>query len=240
MKINILDTKEQIGEEAAILIAKQVRKKPDSIIGFATGASPIPTYQALIKMYESGKVSFKDMATFNLDEYCGLPREDKNSYFTFMHEMLFDHIDVKAENTHFFDGNAPDPDAECKVYDALISENGGIDLQILGIGNNGHIGFNEPADMFPGGSYKVKITKSTQDANKIYFEDGKVPQFALTMGVGSICRARHIILIATGSKKAQAIHDMLKRDITPRLPASILQRHDDVNVFLDREAAALL
>ncbi len=240
MIIKILDTKEQIGEEVAKLIADQIEKKPDSAIGFATGATPIPTYQALIKRYNNKEISFSDITTFNLDEYCALAREDKNSFYTFMREMLFDHIDVKAENTHFLDGNALDPDAECKAYDALITEKGGIDLQILGIGNNGHIGFNEPADLFPGGSYKVKISKSTQEANKIYFEDGKVPQYALTMGVSVICRARNIVLIATGSKKAQVVRDMIKGDITPRLPASILQRHAHISVFLDAEAASML
>lgn len=239
MEVLIFDTKEQIGEKAAKMIAACINKKPDCVLGLATGASPISTYEALVKMYKNGEVSFKDVTTFNLDEYCGIPKNDKNSYYTYMHENLFDHVDIKEENVNFHDGNAPDADAECKRYDTRIEQKGGIDLQLLGIGNNAHIGFNEPAEKFSTGSYKTKLSHSTIEANKIYFEDGKMPQYALTTGIGNICKSKSVILIATGEKKAEAIYNMLKKNITPYVPASILQRHADITVLLDKEAASL-
>lgn len=240
VKVLVFDTKEQIGGEAAKLIAAKIREKPDCVLGLATGASPVPTYKALIETVKKGEISFNYVTTFNLDEYCGIPKDSKNSYYTFMHEQLFDHIDIKEENVNFHDGNAPDAEAECRRYDALIEEKGGVDLQVLGIGNNAHIGFNEPAEKFSSGSYKAKLTNSTVQANKIYFLNGEVPRYALTMGIGSICKSKSIILIATGEKKAEAIGNMINKNITPQVPASILQRHADVTVFLDREAASLL
>ncbi len=240
MNISVYDTKQQVGAEVAKIIADLIKKKPDCVIGLATGASPLPTYKALIEMYNNGEISFKDVSTFNLDEYCQIPRSDKNSYFTFMHEQLFNHIDIKEENINFLDGNAPDDREECKRYDALIGKKGGIDLQLLGIGNNAHIGFNEPADRFSSGSYKTRLSNSTIEANKIYFQNGEMPHFALTMGVSGICKSKAIVLIATGEKKAQAVYNMIKKDITPLVPASILQRHDKTNIFLDKAAASLL
>ena len=195
---------------------------------------------ALIKMYENGEVSFKDITTFNLDEYCDLDKNDKNSYYTFMHEQLFNGLDILEENVHFLDGNAEDADAECKRYDAEIVAAGGIDIQLLGIGNNAHIGFNEPADSFTDGSFKVKLTDSTIEANKIYFDENPMPHYALTMGVNQIMSAKKIILIATGPKKAEAVRNMIKGEVTPQVPASILQNHNDVEIFLDEAAASLL
>ncbi|HOD02906.1 MAG: Glucosamine-6-phosphate deaminase 1 [Firmicutes bacterium ADurb.Bin300] len=240
MKISVYDTKEQIGAEVAKIIADLIKRKPDCVLGLATGASPIPAYKALIEMYKKGEISFKDVTTFNLDEYCQIPRSDKNSYFTFMHEELFDHIDIKEENVNFLDGTAQDAAQECKRYDALIDKKGGIDLQVLGIGNNAHIGFNEPTERFSSGSYKTKLSNSTIEANKMYFQNGEMPHYALTMGVSGICKSKAIVLIATGEKKAQAVYNMIKKDITPHVPASILQRHDKTAVFLDKAAASLL
>ncbi len=239
MILHIFDNAEQIGVAVANMIAEQVNEKPNSVLGFATGASPIPTYENLIKAYKNGKASFKDIKTFNLDEYCDLPQSDKNSYYTFMHENLFNHIDVKEENIHFLNGNAIDSDEECQRYDDLITENK-IDIQLLGVGRNGHIGFNEPANKFTKGTFKVRLTQSTIDANSVYFDEDTMPHFALTMGTVSIMKSKQIIMIATGRSKQDAIYGMVNGDITPACPASVLQLHPNVHVFLDKAAAGRL
>ena len=239
MILHIFNNAEEIGKAVANLIIEQVNEKPDSVLGFATGASPVPTYKSLIKAYNKGKVSFKDITTFNLDEYCDLPVEDKNSYYTFMHENLFNHIDVKEENVNFLNGNAEDTEAECVRYDDLLTENK-IDIQLLGVGRNGHIGFNEPANKFTKGSFKVRLTQSTIDANSIYFDENPMPHYALTMGTVSIMKSKQIILIATGCGKADAIDGLVNGDITPSCPASVLQLHPNVHIFLDKAAASLL
>ncbi|MBQ7595404.1 MAG: glucosamine-6-phosphate deaminase, partial [Clostridia bacterium] len=190
--------------------------------------------------YEDGRVSFKDVKTFNLDEYCDLPKDDKNSYYTFMHEQLFNHVDIKEENVNFLDGNAADWQQESKRYADALADAGGIDIQLLGIGTNGHIGFNEPADEFTDESFKVTLTQSTINSNQKYFGDTPMPRYALTMGIGSIMKAKKIILIATGESKAKAISGMINGEVTPRLPASVLNTHDDVIIMLDKAAASLL
>ncbi len=239
MILHIFDNAEEIGKAVANMIVEQVNEKADSVLGFATGASPIPTYKNLIKAYNNGKVSFKDITTFNLDEYCDLPQADKNSYYTFMHENLFNHIDVKEENVNFLNGNAEDAEAECERYDDLITENK-IDIQLLGVGRNGHIGFNEPANKFTKGTFKVRLTQSTIDANSVYFDEDTMPHFALTMGTVSIMKSKQIIMIATGRSKQDAIYGMVNGDITPSCPASVLQLHPNVHVFLDKAAAGRL
>ena len=239
MILHIFNNAEEIGKAVANLIIEQVNEKPNSVLGFATGASPVPTYQALIKAYNKGKVSFKDITTFNLDEYCDLPVDDKNSYYTFMHENLFNHIDVKEENVNFLNGNAEDAYAECLRYDDLLTENK-IDIQLLGVGRNGHIGFNEPANKFTKGSFKVRLTQSTIDANSVYFDENPMPNYALTMGTVSIMKSKQIILIATGRSKSDAIDGLVNGDITPSCPASVLQLHPNVHIFLDKAAASRL
>ncbi len=240
MKVTVLKTAEEIGVAVAKIFTDEVKANPDCILGLATGASPIPTYNNIIKTHKEEGISFKGVKTYNLDEYCDLPKADKNSYYTFMHEQLFNGLDILEENVHFLDGNATDTEAECKRYDNEINEAGGIDIQLLGIGNNAHIGFNEPADSFTDGSFKVKLTDSTIEANKIYFDENPMPHYALTMGVNQIMSAKKIVLIATGPKKAEAIRNMIKGEVTPKVPASILQQHDDVEIFLDEAAASLL
>lgn len=240
MIIKTFKTAEEIGVAVAEIFTNQVKSKPDCVLGLATGATPIPTYNNIIKNFNEGDFSFKGVKTYNLDEYCNLPKEDKNSYYTFMHKQLFDSLDILEENVHFLDGNAVDTEAECKRYDDEINAAGGIDIQLLGIGNNAHIGFNEPADEFTNGSFKVTLTQSTIDANKIYFDENPMPTHALTMGIRQIMSAKQIILIATGPKKAEAIKNMIEGPVTPQVPASILQEHDDVLIFLDEEAASLL
>ncbi len=240
MKIKIFKTAEEIGKEAANLFINAVKENPSCVLGLATGATPIPTYKSIIEGSKNDEVSFKDVKTYNLDEYCDLPKSDKNSYYTFMHEQLFNSLDIKEENVHFLDGNAENSEKECARYDAEIEKSGGIDIQLLGIGNNAHIGFNEPADEFTTGSFKVRLTESTINANKIYFDEGAMPHYALTMGIGSIMKAKKIVLIATGEKKAEAVKNMLEGAVTPAVPASVLQNHNDVTVFLDEAAASLL
>lgn len=240
MDIRIFKTAEEIGKEVAKLFVNTVKAKPDCVLGLATGATPIPTYKSITESYKNGEVSFKDVKTYNLDEYCDLPKNDKNSYYTFMHEQLFNSLDIKEENVHFLDGNAENSHEECARYDADIENNGGIDIQLLGIGNNAHIGFNEPAESFTEGSFKVKLTDSTINANKIYFTDSEMPHYALTMGIGSIMKAEKVVLIATGEKKAEAVKNMIEGPVTPAVPASVLQNHKDVVIFLDEAAAKLL
>ncbi len=240
MDVRIFDSAEEIAAACADEYCALLRSKPDAVLGFATGASPLPTYRELVRRYRAGEISFQNVTTFNLDEYCGLPRDDKNSYYTFMHENLFSQIDVRAENVHLLDGNAPDLAAEAAAYEKAVKLAGGIDLQLLGIGTNGHIGFNEPSDHFTKSTFVVELAESTVQSNRIYFEGGEMPERAVTMGIGSIFAARRIILIATGRKKAAAIKKTVKGEIAPHCPASILQFHPNALLLLDRDAAALL
>ena len=240
MDVRILDTADQIAVAAGELFVRQIKTNPQTILGLATGASPVKMYQYLISQYRNGYLDFSKVKTYNLDEYCDLPRDDKNSYYTFMHENLFNHINIKEENVHLPNGNAPDMAAECASYDKMIADIGGVDIQLLGIGTNGHIGFNEPADTFTEGTYKVKLTDSTIKSNSIYFDEGAMPRFAVTMGVGTIMTAKKIVLIATGESKQNAVCAMVRGEVTPRCPASILQQHPDAVIFADRAAAAKL
>ena len=240
MTVKVFEDGKQIGEALGSFYVDFINRKPDCVLGLATGATPVPTYQYICKAYAEGRVSFKNVKTFNLDEYCGLPSDDKNSYRTFMADNLFNNIDIDPANIGFLDGNAEDESAESERYTKAIEEAGGIDLQFLGIGRNGHIAFNEPSDSFTQDSFKVKLSPSTIEANSIYFENGKTPEYAFTMGIGLICKAKKIVLVATGDKKAQAVKDMLNGEITPRHPASVLQRHPDTVVYLDKAAASLL
>lgn len=240
MEIKIYENAAEIGVAAAELYKELINSNPNAVLGLATGATPVPTYQKLIELYNNGEISFKGITTFNLDEYCDLDKHDKNSYYTFMHENLFNHVDIKEENVNFLDGNAEDCDAESKRYAEAIKAAGGIDLQLLGIGTNGHIAFNEPADKFTDEAFKVTLTQSTIDSNQQYFDDVPMPRYAMTMGIGSIMRSKKILLIATGEKKAKAIKAMVSGEVTPQIPCSILNEHSDVIIMLDKAAASLL
>lgn len=240
MVVRTYKTAQEIGEAAGRLFVETVQNKHNAVLGLATGATPLPTYAVMSKACADGVVSFRDVQTFNLDEYCDLPKTHKNSYYTFMHENLFSKIDVPEENIHFLDGNAPDAEAESARYAAQIEQAGGIDIQFLGIGRNGHIAFNEPSDRFTNDAFKVKLTDSTIEANSIYFDDIPMPRYAMTMGIGSIMRARKIVLVATGKAKAQAVRQMICGEIDPQCPASILKAHPDCVVLLDEDAASLL
>ena len=241
MQILVFENAAQVGQAAATLIAAQVLSKPDSVLGLATGSTPIPTYQELSRLCKAGVVDFSKVRSFNLDEYCNLPEDHEQSYHSFMKENLFDHINIDINNTRVPDGNAADPEKEAADYDAAIAAAGGIDIQILGIGRNGHIGFNEPGDHFVYGCHVVELTQSTIEANRRFFEsEADVPRKAISLGVGSIINAKKILLLATGADKAQAIHDSVYGDIDPQCQASILRGHPDVIFLLDKAAASKL
>lgn len=237
--VKLKDPKE-ISIKVAEIFIDQINKKPDSVLGFATGSSPVETYKRIIENYENGKVSLKNITTFNLDEYCGLQKDNENSYYYFMKDNLFGKTDVDFSKVNFLSGTSGDIEAECKAYEDAIAKAGGIDIQLLGVGTNGHIGFNEPSDSFTDGPFKVKLTQSTIDSNSKYFENGDMPTHALTMGIGDIMRAKKIVLIATGDSKAQAVYNMIKGEVTPSCPASVLQNHPDATIFIDEESAKLL
>ncbi len=241
MNVLVMKNTQEIGKAAGTMFAAQVISKPNSVLGLATGSTPIPTYQYMIELYKQGVVDYSKVTTYNLDEYCGLTHDHDQSYYYFMQENLFKGINVPTESIHVLNGVAPDAQAECDAYDAAIDAAGGIDLQILGIGNNGHIAFNEPCNSFPSKTHIVSLTQSTIEANKRFFESiDDVPKQAITMGIGSIMKARNIILIATGAAKAEAVKAMINGPVDPQCPASILQFHPNVTIFLDEPAASLL
>lgn len=227
-------------KKASLQICRQLIVKKDSVLGFATGSSPIEIYKFLIQYYKDGLISFKDVKAFNLDEYVGIEKSHPNSYAYFMRENLFDHVDILQQNCHIENGLNPDLEQECEDYEKLIEQNGKIDIQILGIGVNGHIGFNEPSDEISAKTTMVNLTQSTIDANSKYFSDIQMPTKALTMGIGTIMKARKIILIASGSSKTQAIYDCVNGKITPQMPASMLRLHPDVTIYVDEEAGKLI
>ncbi len=237
MIIKVFSSPKALAQAAALLFASQITRKPDSVIGLATGSTPIGTYQEMIRLYREKAVDYSQASTFNLDEYVGLPTSHPCSYYAFMHEQLFDHVNFKSSSLP--DGNARDLKKECRRYDAAIRKAGGVDFQLLGIGRNGHIGFNEPADDFGYGTQIVSLTDSTIQANKRFFKsEREVPRQAVSMGIGTIMEAREIMLLALGSDKKDAIHGLVKGPVTPWLPASILRFHQHVTLLLDEAAAA--
>lgn len=240
MEVKIFENSDEIALACADIFCDVIKNKSDCVLGLATGASPVKTYKELIKRYEAGDISFENVKSYNLDEYVDLPREDKNSYYTFMHENLFNYVNIKENNVHVLDGNACDADKEAADFDNMIDMDGGIDIQLLGIGTNGHIGFNEPSEEFTKGTFKVKLTDSTIKSNSIYFDDDSMPRYALTMGIESIMKAKKIVLIANGTSKAKAIAAAINGDVSPSCPASVLQQHPDVMFLIDKEAASLL
>lgn len=237
--MNIVNAKDfdSMNRKAASIIFTQVTLKPDSVLGLATGSTPLGIYQNLIELYRKGDLDFSSVRTVNLDEYYGLDKSSDQSYVYFMWENLFKFINIKPENVHIPNGANTDADAECRRYNQVIAELGGIDLQLLGIGHNGHIGFNEPSDHFEGGTHCVTLTASTIEANKRFFGDeSQVPRKAITMGIKSIMSARRILLVASGVEKAEILCEALTGPITPKVPASILQLHGSVTVVADEEA----
>ena len=240
MRIINCHTYEAMSRKAADILAAQIQLKPNCVLGLATGTTPIGAYQGLIKKYESGSLDFSEVRTYNLDEYRGLTHEDPQSYHYFMNDQLFNHVNIDPANVHVPDGANTDADAACADYDRMVAEAGYCDLQLLGIGRNGHIGFNEPADEFSKGTHCVDLTESTIEANSRLFEkEEDVPRQAYTMGTQTIMSARCILVVANGENKAQAVRDMCFGPIVPTCPASILQLHPNVFVVCDDAALSL-
>ena len=241
MQVFVYKNEAEVGKAAGMIVASEILKKPDCILGLATGSTPIPTYQEMIRMNKEGILDFSKVRSFNLDEYIGLSPEHVCSYRRFMNEQLFDHINIDKANTHVPCGVGADHEADAKAYDAAVEAAGGIDLQILGIGHDGHIGFNEPGDEFVSGTNIVTLTDMTIDANTRFFEKREdVPRQAITLGNRNIMAAKRIILLATGKGKAKAIAQAIKGNITPKMPASLLQVHPNVQFLLDEDAASEL
>ena len=230
-----------MGRKAANIISAQIIMKPDSVLGLATGSTPIGLYEQLVEWYKKGDLDFSKISTVNLDEYKGLNRENDQSYYYFMHEHLFNHVNVRPEYTNVPNGMEPDAEKECKRYEALIDSLGGADLQLLGLGHNGHIGFNEPAPVFEKATHCVDLTESTIEANKRFFASAdEVPKQAYTMGIGTIMKAKKILVVVSGEDKAEIVAKAFSGDVTPEVPASILQMHQDVTVVADQAALRCL
>ncbi len=238
LNIYVFDSYDQMSEKAANMIAGQINLKPETVLGLATGSTPVGTYKELIKRYEEGDVDFSEVKTFNLDEYYPIEPTNNQSYDYFMKENLFNHINIKKENVHIPSGVSKDVEADCKKYDEMIEKSGNIDIQVLGIGVNGHIGFNEPDVKFETGTHRVKLDEETIISNSRFFNSkDEVPKEAVSMGIKNIMNSKKIIFLANGENKAEIVEKMLFGDVTPEVPASILQLHKDVTVILDRAAA---
>ena len=238
--IQVAANPETAGKLAADLFESVMKAKPDCVLGLATGSTPLPLYRELIAREKSGIISFSQVRSVNLDEYKGLAPDHEQSYRYFMQENLFDHVSIKPENIAVPDGLAADGEAMCAAYENHIEDLGGIDLQLLDIGHNGHIGFNKPCDHFPQATHEVPLTDSTRQANKRFFNSiDEVPTASFTMGIGTVMSARKIVLIATGEGKAEIVKKSFFGPVTPEIPASILQLHPDVTVICDEAAYSL-
>ena len=241
MKICRAKDYQELSRKAANIIAAQIIMKPDCVLGLATGSSPVGTYKELIQRYEMGDLDFSQVSSINLDEYKGLSPENDQSYRYFMNTNLFDHVNSDKSRTHVPNGLEPDAAKACADYNAIIAQSGGIDLQLLGLGHNGHIGFNEPADVFPLETNCVDLQASTIEANKRFFEsEADVPRQAYTMGIGNIMQAKKIVVVVSGKDKAKILREVVAGPITPRVPASVLQLHPDVTIVADEAALSVL
>lgn len=241
MKIYAAKDYNDLSRKAANIISAQIIMKPDAVLGLATGSTPVGTYRQLIAWYEEGDLDFSEVRSVNLDEYKGLSGEHDQSYRYFMNHNLFDHVNINKEVTNVPNGLAEDAEAECARYNQVIAALGGIDLQLLGIGGNGHIGFNEPCQVFEKGTHVVTLTEETRVSNARFFSSiDEVPTHALTMGIGNIMSAKKILLLASGEAKAKAVYDSCFGPVTPNVPASVLQLHSDVIVIADEAALTLV
>lgn len=241
MRVTICSNETAVAKEAYKLVRDRVVNQGAKVLGLPTGSSPIKLYAEMVAGYQRKEIDFSDVHTFNLDEYLGLPVEHEQSYRNFMNTNLFNHVNLKADNIHFLDGMTDDLDSECMAYEGKMEDLGGIKLQILGIGRDGHIGFNEPGTPLYSRTGYVTLAAETIEDNKRFFKSAdEVPRWALSMGVGTILDAREILLIATGSNKADAIAGMIEGPITSMNTASALQLHNDVNIIIDEAAASKL
>ncbi|MEG7336337.1 glucosamine-6-phosphate deaminase [Bacillus sp. 0102A] len=243
MKIIVAEHYEELCKLSANIIKEHVQAKKDAVLGLATGSTPVGLYKQLISDYQSGEIDFSKVTTFNLDEYAGLSPSHPQSYNYFMHDQLFQHINMQPNHIHIPQGDTPQLEAECMIYEDLIRQSGGIDVQILGIGANGHIGFNEPGSDVDGRTRVVKLSESTIQANARFFggDPVLVPRLAISMGIKTIIKfSKHIVLLASGEEKADAIQKMAEGPVTTDVPASILQKHNHVTVITDQKAASKL
>lgn len=241
MKIIKASDYDHMSRAAANIIAAQVILKPDCVLGLATGSTPIGAYDELIRRYEKGDLDFSQVTSVNLDEYKGLPGDNDQSYRYFMDTHLFNHVNIRRDHTFVPNGLEPDSEKACADYNKIIADAGGVDLQLLGLGHNGHIGFNEPADAFAKETHCVDLTQSTIDANARFFASSEeVPKQAYTMGIQTIMRARKIVVVVNGKGKAEIVKKAFFGPITPQVPASVLQLHGDVTIVGDEEALSLL
>lgn len=241
MNIQIFENEAQAYRACATMLAAQLIERPDSVLGLATGSTVEPIYAELIQLYEAGIISFAEATSFNLDEYVGLAADHEQSYHAFMFKHLFDHVDMDPDYIYMLDGKAPFPDESCMAYDDLIDATGGIDIQLLGVGQNGHIAFNEPSYGFNMTTHVIDLTENTIEVNGRFFTDkSEVPRQALTMGIGTIMKAKRVVLVATGAKKARAVKAMIEDPVDPQWPVSVLQLHANCTLLVDQEAASLL
>lgn len=238
MKVIVTKNYDEMSREAAGLIKKQLDEKPASVLGLATGSTPEGLYNELIRMHKEDGLDFSKVTTFNLDEYVGISKDNESSYHYFMNDKLFNHINVNEDRVHIPKGRAENIEGYCKEYDKMIEDAGGIDVQILGIGENGHIAFNEPARDLNMGTGVIELTESTIEVNSRFFDSvEEVPRTAITMGIGSIMKARKIILLANGERKREIMDQVINSDtISTFIPASILKLHHDVTVIMDEDA----
>ena len=243
LHVNLIIAKDpaEVGRLAADIFQDVIVTKPDCVLGLATGSTPLPLYRELIAREKAGALDFSRVRSANLDEYKGLRGDHPQSYRYFMQENLFDHISIDVANTLVPDGLCEDAEGMCAAYEQAIDAMGGIDIQLLGIGHNGHIGFNEPCDHFPASTHEVELDDMTRQANKRFFDSiDEVPTGAYTMGIGTVMSARKVLLLATGKDKAEIIKRSFFGPVTPMVPASILQFHPDVTVIVDEAAASLI
>ena len=239
MKIIKAKDYNDMSRKAANIISAQVIMKPNCVLGLATGSTPIGTYDQLVEWYNKGDLDFSEVTTVNLDEYKGLPRTNDQSYYYFMHQHLFDRVNIDPERTNVPNGMEPDAEKECGRYEELIRSLGGVDLQLLGLGHNGHIGFNEPGEAFEKETHCVDLTESTIEANKRFFASAEdVPKQAYTMGIKTIMQAKKILVVVNGEAKADIVERAFFGPVTPEVPASILQMHNDVTLVGDEAALA--
>ena len=241
MKIIKAKDYQDMSKKAAIVIASQVTMKPDCVLGLATGSTPIGTYKQLVEWYKEGTLSFAGVTSVNLDEYKGITKDNDQSYYYFMNDNLFQHVDINKERTFLPDGTEPDSEKACAAYNDIIHSVGGIDLQLLGLGHNGHIGFNEPADHFSLETNCVDLQESTINANKRFFASyDDVPKQAYTMGIKTIMQAKKVLVVVSGADKAEIVKKAFFGPVTPQVPASILQLHSDVVIVADEAALSLV
>lgn len=238
LKVIVCDNYEQMSEEGAKVIADQLKAKPDSVLGLATGSTPVGMYQCLQKMNKAGEISFKDVTSYNLDEYYPLAPTHDQSYRYFMNTNLFDYVDIDKSRTHVPNGLAKDPAEEGKAYDAAVAAAGGIDVQVLGVGQNGHIGFNEPEEELYASTHLTNLTDNTIEANARFFASKEdVPTQAITMGLATIMQAKKILVLASGANKHAVVKKMVEDDrITTQIPCTVLKAHKDVILVCDKAA----